>query len=177
MKRLLCFVLAFCMAAVLFVGCADTNTDNSQNASTPEGTSSSSTESSSSSSTESSSSSATESSSETEESSVTEAPMEQPEAIPQSIKILAIGNSFSEDATQYLWDIMHDAGIEEVVIGNLYIGGCSLDTHWSNMTKNAEAYTFYYNNSGKWETNKSKSILMLLLAFCLMMVSVAFASS
>ena len=160
MKRLLCFVLAFCMAAVLFVGCADTNTDNSQNASTPEGTSSS-TESSSSS-TESSSSSATESSSETEESSVTEAPMEQPEAIPQSIKILAIGNSFSEDATQYLWDIMHDAGIEEVVIGNLYIGGCSLDTHWSNMTKNAEAYTFYYNNSGKWETNKSKSILHAL---------------
>lgn len=156
MKRLLCFVLVFCMAATFFFGCADTNTEQSSNTSTPESTSSSTTASSS------SSSSSSTSSSTTEATSITEKPMEQPEMIPQSIKILAIGNSFSEDATQYLWDIMHDAGIEEVVIGNLYIGGCSLDTHWENMSKNKNAYTFYYNDSGKWETNKDKSILHAL---------------
>ena len=154
MKRLLCFVLVFCMAATFFFGCADTNTDQSSNTSIPESTSSSTTAS--------SSSSSSTSSSTTEATSITEKPMEQPEMIPQSIKILAIGNSFSEDATQYLWDIMHDAGIEEVVIGNLYIGGCSLDTHWENMSKNKNAYTFYYNDSGKWETNKDKSILHAL---------------
>ena len=152
MRRLLCFVLIFCMAVTLFAGCADTN--NSQNASTPESTSSSATESSS---TEESSSST-----ETEESSVTEAPMEQPEAIPQSIKILAIGNSFSEDAVEYLWDIMHDAGIEEVIIGNLYIGGCSIDTHWDNMSKNSAKYTFYYNDSGKWQKQTSQTVLYAL---------------
>ena len=154
MKRLLCFVLVFCMAAVLFAGCADTNKDSSQNASTPESTSSSATEA--------SSTAESSSSTEMEESSVTEAPMEQPETIPQSIKILAIGNSFSEDATQYLWDIMHDAGIEEVVIGNLYIGGCSIDTHWNNMSNNYGAYTFYYNNSGTWEKQTSKTVLHAL---------------
>ena len=153
MKRLLCFVLVFCMAVALFCGCSNGNTDHTTE-STLGGESTSSSES--------SSSSESTSSSETEESSVTEEPMQQPETIPQSIKILAIGNSFSEDATQYLWDIFHDAGIDEVVIGNLYIGGCSLDTHWENMSKNAEKYTFYYNKSGKWETNKEKSILHAL---------------
>jgi hypothetical protein len=88
--------------------------------------------------------------------------MEQPKAIPQSIKILAIGNSFSEDAVEYLWNIMHDAGIEEVVIGNLYIGGCSLDTHWDNMSKNSPQYTFYYNNSGTWQKQTKKTILHAL---------------
>lgn len=152
MKRLLCFVLIFCMAMALFSGCSNNQTDNTTE-STLGGESTSSSQPDSSEST---------SASETEESSVTEEPMQQPETVPQSIKILAIGNSFSEDATQYLWDILHAAGIEEVVIGNLYIGGCSLDTHWENMTKNAEKYTFYYNNSGKWEKQNNKSILHAL---------------
>lgn len=70
----------------------------------------------------------------------------------KSIKILAIGNSFSSDATQYLWNIFDNAGYDEVKIGNLYIGGCSLDTHWSNIQNSAEAYTYYVNASGEWST-------------------------
>jgi hypothetical protein len=84
--------------------------------------------------------------------------MKQPTSIPKSIKILAIGNSFSVDAVEYLWNMLDDAGIEEIIIGNLYIGGCSLDTHWSNMSGNVDAYTFYYNDSGKWETQSKKSV-------------------
>ena len=91
-----------------------------------------------------------------------EDPMEKPTSIPKSIKILAIGNSFSVDATEYLWDMFHAAGIEEVIIGNLYIGGCSIDTHWENMSTNKEAYTFYYNNSGTWETQSKKTVLYAL---------------
>ena len=45
--------------------------------------------------------------------------MEEP-TIPKSIKILAIGNSFSDDATEHLFGILKDAGVEEVIIGNLY---------------------------------------------------------
>ncbi len=154
MKRLICFVLVFCMAAVLFCGCSNNNTENTTASAPSESTSD--TES------ESTSSSESSSSSETEESSVTEEPMQQPESIPQSIKILAIGNSFSTDATEYLWNILHDAGIQEVIVGNLYISGCSVDTHWENMSKNKTGYTFYYNNSGKWEKHTGHTALQAI---------------
>ncbi len=72
----------------------------------------------------------------------------------RSIKILAIGNSFSVDATEYLWSILHDAGFEEIIIGNLYYPGCSLDMHYQNSLTDSRAYIyefFYKNTSGKWE--------------------------
>lgn len=72
-----------------------------------------------------------------------------------SIKILAVGNSFSTDAMQYLWDICKDAGINEVILGNLYIGGCSIDTHASNLQYNLGAYTYYKNTNGEWTTKKN----------------------
>ena len=46
-----------------------------------------------------------------------------------SIKILAIGNSFSIDALEYLYQILSDAGVENIVIANLYKSGCSIDMH------------------------------------------------
>lgn len=43
------------------------------------------------------------------------------------IKVLAIGNSFSEDAVeQYLYELAAAQG-DSLVIGNAYIGGCSID--------------------------------------------------
>ena len=86
------------------------------------------------------------------------------ESIPAtgSLKILAIGNSFSVDAMEYLWDIAKDGGVEEVILGNLYIGGCSLDKHASNMADGSAAYTYYKNYSGKWYSSKSASIQVAL---------------
>ena len=71
------------------------------------------------------------------------------EAIPatKSIKILAIGNSFSIDAMEHLYGLLVDAGVEEIKLGNLYIGGCSLDTHWSNMQNDSAAYDLYLSNA------------------------------
>ena len=41
------------------------------------------------------------------------------------IKVLAIGNSFSQDAVeQYLYELAAAQG-DSLVIGNAYIGGCS----------------------------------------------------
>ncbi|MDR1556493.1 MAG: DUF4886 domain-containing protein [Tannerellaceae bacterium] len=60
----------------------------------------------------------------------------------ESIKILAIGNSFSEDAVeQYLYELGAATG-DSLVIGNAYIGGCSLETHWNNAVANKKAYKF-----------------------------------
>ncbi|MBQ8639333.1 MAG: DUF4886 domain-containing protein [Lachnospiraceae bacterium] len=59
-------------------------------------------------------------------------------------KILAIGNSFSEDATYYLHSIGEAAGVENMVV-NLYIGGCPLETHWRNIEGNHRAYQYQIN--------------------------------
>jgi hypothetical protein len=66
------------------------------------------------------------------------------------INILAIGNSFSQDATAYLYSIAKEAG-KEIKVVNLYIGGCSLETHWRNIINNAALYDYELNgqNTGR----------------------------
>lgn len=60
------------------------------------------------------------------------------------IKVISIGNSFSQDATTYLYDIAKAAGIDVKVV-NLFIGGCSLATHWDNVVKDAAEYDYFLN--------------------------------
>ena len=60
----------------------------------------------------------------------------------KTIKILAIGNSFSQDAIeQYLWNIAQADSID-IVVGNLYFGGCSLEQHWKFLTENDSVYNY-----------------------------------
>ena len=68
----------------------------------------------------------------------------------KSLYILAIGNSFSVDAMQYLYQILQELGYTDIYLGNLYIGGCTLQTHAGNITSNAKAYTYYVNKTGSW---------------------------
>lgn len=76
----------------------------------------------------------------------------------ESIKILAIGNSFSIDAMEHLAVILKDAGVKEIVLGNLYIGGCSISTHSSNMKTDAAAYSFYVNKGNGWTNTKNQKL-------------------
>ena len=59
------------------------------------------------------------------------------------MKILAIGNSFSVDAMTYLYDIARSEGLKELTLGNLYIGGCTLQTHADNARENRPAYQYF----------------------------------
>ncbi len=81
-----------------------------------------------------------------------------------ALKILAIGNSFSIDSLQYVYQIADNIGIEEIVIGNLYIGGCSIDTHVENITNDNAAYDFYYNSNGVWQHTANSKISTAILA-------------
>lgn len=60
------------------------------------------------------------------------------------MKILSIGNSFSQDATRYLHQIARSAG-EEITTVNLYIGGCPLSRHYRNMLSKKNAYELQFN--------------------------------
>lgn len=60
----------------------------------------------------------------------------------REIKVLAIGNSFSEDAIEsHLYQIGLNNG-DTLLIGNLVIGGGSLELHDSNASQNNPTYSY-----------------------------------
>lgn len=60
----------------------------------------------------------------------------------EPLKVLAIGNSFSQDAVEQYLHELAEAGGQEIIIGNLYIGGCSLERHYNNMLNNTADYAY-----------------------------------
>lgn len=51
------------------------------------------------------------------------------------VRVLAIGNSFSQDAVeQYLWELANEAGVK-MIIGNAYRGGQGFHSHWIDVTE------------------------------------------
>ncbi|MBQ9150867.1 MAG: DUF4886 domain-containing protein [Clostridia bacterium] len=67
-----------------------------------------------------------------------------------SIKILAIGNSFSVDSMEYLWQVLRAGGVENVILGNLAIGGCPFSLHADHIATDAPAYLYGKNTDGVW---------------------------
>lgn len=61
------------------------------------------------------------------------------------MKVLSIGNSFSQDAHRWLHSIAKADNYNLDTI-NLYIGGCSLEMHWNNYISDALDYDFEGNN-------------------------------
>lgn len=73
----------------------------------------------------------------------------------RTLRVLAIGNSFSEDAVEhYLWELGQEAGID-FVIGNAYRGGWSLAAHWKDASTRA-ANTDYRKVVNGRRTNMGK---------------------
>ena len=66
------------------------------------------------------------------------------------MKILSIGNSFSEDAQRYLHAMASHEGFD-LLCANLYIGGCTLERHYNNLVgeenQNGEKPYVYFENS------------------------------
>jgi len=66
------------------------------------------------------------------------------------LKILSVGNSFSVDTMEYLPRLAAELGVKQVVFGNLYIGGCSIRRHFTNICEDAAAYKYYLSTGGEW---------------------------
>ena len=77
----------------------------------------------------------------------------------QTLKVLAIGNSFSQDAAeQYLYELFKASG-QEAVVGNMYIGGCTIDTHWKNTSNGTTKYEYRKVVDGTKTNTTGKGIL------------------
>lgn len=69
------------------------------------------------------------------------------------MKILAIGNSFSQDSTAYVEEIAASAGQYDVIAANLYIGGCPLSHHAENLLTNEPEYEYQRHGIGQYKTS------------------------
>lgn len=66
------------------------------------------------------------------------------------LKVLMIGNSYADDTINYSYEIAKNIGIpvENIIIADIYIGACTLDTHWANAQSGAAAYRYGWEREG-----------------------------
>ena len=88
----------------------------------------------------------------------------QPQAVaPKSLKVLAIGNSFSVDAMTHLYSVADAEGVEEIVLGNFFVGACTLKMHAGYMESGEAAYRYDKCTDGTWVQNPDTTLLTGLL--------------
>ena len=75
----------------------------------------------------------------------------------KEIKLLMIGNSFSEDTSYHACKIAQDMGFS-LKLCNMYIGGCSLEMHLHNSQTNESAYDMQIYENGEWKHNQGKTL-------------------
>ena len=79
-----------------------------------------------------------------------------------TLRVLAIGNSFSEDAVeQNLWELGHESGFN-FVIGNAYRGGQGLASHWTVVSQGAKAFEYRKVVNGERTNHKEVSLDSIL---------------
>lgn len=61
----------------------------------------------------------------------------------ETLKVLAIGNSFSQDATTYIKEIAL-ADAVDLRVASAMIGGCSFERHYNNITNGTKDYHLTY---------------------------------
>ena len=63
------------------------------------------------------------------------------EVVDEFFKVIMIANSYGDDTVKWVHEIAENLGIN-FKIANLYIGGCTLATHLSNLNEDAAAYVY-----------------------------------
>lgn len=81
-----------------------------------------------------------------------------------TLRILAIGNSFSQDAVEQNLHEIAKADGQELIIGNMYIGGCSLERHYGNALADTPDYDYRKVGTDGVRVNQKKFPLSKALA-------------
>lgn len=77
------------------------------------------------------------------------------------MNILMIGNSFMDDTIQYVYNIADSVKYDkDLNLYGLFIGGCTLDMHWTNFSNNYPIYDLrkWDSTNQKWVTVSNVSI-------------------
>lgn len=81
-----------------------------------------------------------------------------------TLRVLAIGNSFSWNAVEQNLSAIALADGKCAIIGNMYIGGCSLERHWNNAQTDNTDYSYRKINQYDVKTTKKGITLAQALA-------------
>lgn len=63
-------------------------------------------------------------------------------SVPDTLRLLSIANSYGQDAVE---QNLHEIALADghvMIIGNMYIGGCSLERHWNNAAADSATYSY-----------------------------------
>ena len=81
-----------------------------------------------------------------------------PAAVPEKFKVLFIGTSGSADCMQsYLYELLQDAGVKEIVLGNLWSSSTRLIEHADYSIQGTSKYTYAKTTTGEWSSEKGKT--------------------
>ena len=75
------------------------------------------------------------------------------------MNILSIGNSFSTNAHKFLPLILEADG-DEIMLCNLFIGGCSLEQHWNNWREEKTDYDYEIYLPGETEMTRTDDVAL-----------------
>lgn len=75
-----------------------------------------------------------------------------------SLKILAIGNSFTSNATAFMPWLINQLNGDSICIARLIQTACTLEMHWKSHIKDSPDYYFFYSDKGKWIDSDVKNI-------------------
>lgn len=83
---------------------------------------------------------------------------------PESLKILAIGNSFSIDTMHFVPTINSTVGIDNVKLSMMVIAGGSLQDHHTNYFANSDVYTQHNSQAGTttWQTQNNRTLIQAI---------------
>ncbi len=81
---------------------------------------------------------------------------------PVKLRVLSIGNSYSQDALSYVPFILQSEEVD-ITIGICYQPAASLQNHLDNFNNDTDAYTFYLSELGKPWVNLGKKTIQWTL--------------
>ena len=75
-------------------------------------------------------------------------------SVPETMKLFIIGHSYGNDCTiGYLYQMLKDVGVKDLVVGILYYSGCPYPKHMDFALQDSPVYKYYcYKNTTKMVT-------------------------
>lgn len=74
------------------------------------------------------------------------------------LKILAVGNSFTENAATYIPWLTDTFAADSVCFARLTRSGCSLSQHWASHVAGSPDYNLNYSVGDRWQLSEIKTI-------------------
>jgi len=67
-----------------------------------------------------------------------------------TLRVLAVGNSFTDDTMDYIPQVLEGAGVSIVIVGKLTRGGYTIEDHINAIKNKKSEYQYWKTTGGSW---------------------------